>query len=251
MQFTKPIQVWLHKALDEDGEAGYHAWVFPYLGFATWAETEPHVLEKIPQKLLDYLQFRQQHDLPPQDVPSPSGQTQVEVGERVTGNEILFSPDYQAATPRVVDETIALLHATRTELLEAISELADEVLDWNPPYRRFPSWARWRTIRQILAHLANTETHYYLSSIGIQTDILPASENAPWQAHLSRHREVTMEALRILKTSHDLARIRFYDDGAWSVRKALRRLVWHERLHTKSIRRIIKAYWAQRDKFTA
>jgi len=142
MQFTKPIQVWLHKSLDEDGEAGYHAWVFPYLGFATWAETEPHVLEKIPQKLLDYLQFRQQHDLPPQDVPSPSGQTQVEVVERVTGNEILFSPDYQAATPRVVDETIALLHATRTELLEAISELADEVLDWDPPYRRFPSWAR-------------------------------------------------------------------------------------------------------------
>ena len=254
MQFTKPIRVWIHKALDEDGEAGYYAWAFPYLGFATWAETEPRVLEKIPQKLLDYLQFRRRYELPPQDGSSPSGQVQVEqveVVERVTGNEILFSSDYQAATPQFVDETIALLDATRTELLEAISEVTDDVLDWDPPYRHFPSWAHWHTIRQILVHIANTETHYYLPCINIATDIAPASEHAPWQAYLARHREVAVEALHILKTSHDLARIRFYDDGAWSVRKALRRLVWHERLHTKSIRRIIKDYRYQHDKFSA
>ena len=217
----------------------------PYLGFATWAETESHVLEKMPQKLLDYMQFRQRHGLSRHGVSSLSEHAQAEVDERVTGNEILFSPDYHAATPLFVEETISLLHATRAELLEAINGLPDQVLDWEPPYRRFPSWARWRTTRQILAHTANTETHYYLPNIGIRPNILPATESEPWQAYLTRHREATLEALRTLKTSHDLVRVHFYDDGAWSVRKALRRLVWHERLHTKSIRRIIKAY-AQR-----
>jgi len=237
------IKVWLHQATDEDGEAGYHAWVLPYLGFATWAETECSVLEQVPHKLLEYLQFCQRRGVPFRDVSVPS---KVGVVERVAGNETLFGWDYRPATPSFIDETIALLDATRSELLEVVTELPDGIFDWDPPYRHFPSWARWRTIRQILAHIANTETHYYLPNIGIQPTISPTlDEDAPWQKDLIQHREETLEALRNLKKARDLSRIRFDDNGAWSVRKVLRRLVWHERLHTKSISRIIKTYQAQ------
>ncbi len=250
MQTTMTIQIWLHKALDEDGEAGYHAWSLSQLGFATWAETESQLLEKTHSKLVDYWQFRQRHSLLSQTIPSTK-HVQVEVVERVTGNEILFSPDYQVATSTLVDETIALIEATRCDLLELIHGTPDQVLDWDPPYRRFPSWARWRTIRQILAHIANAETHYYLPNIGIQPNISPATEKESWQEYLTSHRGATLQALHALKASRDLARVQFHDDGAWSVRKVLRRLVWHERLHTKSIQRIIKDYWDQHDRVTA
>ena len=239
------VQIWLHKAFDEDGDAGYHAWSFPHWGFATWAETESQVLEKVPSKLVEYWQFRQRHGLQQQDIPSVE-HVRVEVVERVRGNEILFSPDYQAVTPELIEETVALLNATRADLWEVIRNAPEQVFDWDPPYRRFPSWAHWRTIRQILAHIANTETHYYLPNIGIEVDIPPAAEEGDWRESLVSHREATVEALHGLKISRDLARVEFHDDGAWSVRKVLRRLVWHERLHIKNIRRIIGAYWAQR-----
>ena len=244
MQTTATIQIWLHKALDEDGEAGYHAWSLSHLGFATWAETESRALEKIPPKLVDYWEFHRRHGLLSQYIPSLN-HVQVEVVERVTGNEILFSPDYQAANSSLIAETIALLGATRSDLLERIRGTPDQVLDWYPPYRRFPSWARWHTIRQILAHIANTETHYYLPNIGIWPELSPATDEGSWQEYLAPHRDATLQALHALRASLDLARVHFLDDGAWSVRKVLRRLVWHERLHTKSVQRIIKAYWSQ------
>jgi len=55
---------------------------------------------------------------------------------------------------------------------------------------------------------------------------------------LPAHREETVTFLRKLATSPDRARVNFGEGEAWSVRKVLRRLVWHELLHLKSIRRI-------------
>ena len=194
-------EVSLHRALDEDGDAGYLAWSPLHLGFATWAGSESEVLARVPSKLKDYLQFRQ---LLSDSNPSAQ-QMDVEVIERIAGNEVLFSHDHEAATSGLIEETIALAEAARRDLVELVAGASDRVLDWDPPYRRFRSWARWRTIRQVLAHVANTETHYYLSNIGIRPDILPASEEGAWQDNIAAHREATLEALHSLKASGDLA----------------------------------------------
>ncbi len=236
-------KVYLHRVLDEDGESGYLAWIPSCLGFATWGETENEVLAKVPEKLLEYIRFRERFGVP---CPAGSRLSEVEVAERVSGNEILFDWDYLPATPSLIDETIGLLHATRTHLLSLVAGLSDDALDWNPPYRRFSTWANWRTIRQILVHIANAETHYYLPNIGIHPAVPPAGSRDPWKHNLRKHRNVTTEALRKLKAEQDLSRVHFFDaEGGWSVGKVLRRLVWHERLHFKSIERIIGVYQAQ------
>ena len=236
-------RVYLHRAFDEDGEAGYHAWIPSYLGFATWGETESDVLEKVPDKLREYIRFRKRCGVPCRvgsDLP------EMEVGGQVSGNEILFDWDYPPVTPSLIDETIELLHATRTDLLRHVTELSDNALDWNPPYRRFSSWANWRTIREILVHIANVETHYYLPNIGIRPTVSPAASEVSWEHNLLNHRNVTIEALQKLKVEQDLSRVHFFDvHGGWSMGKVLRRLVWHERLHSKSIRRIVGVYQAQ------
>lgn len=239
------LQVYLHKVLDEDGEAGYFAWIPSYLGFATWGETEGEVLGKVPDKLLEYVRFRERRGV---SCRWSSELSELEVAGRISGNEILFDWDYQPVTPSLIDETIGLLHATRTELLGLVTALSDDALDWDPPYRRFPSWAKWRTIRQILVHIANVETHYYLPNIGIRPTVSPADSGAPWRQTLLTHRNVTIEELQELKTADDQSRTHILEDhGGWSVGKVLRRLVWHERLHAKSVGRIIGAYQAQRE----
>ena len=236
-------KVYLHRAFDEDGEAGYLAWIPSCLGFATWGETENEVLAKVPDRLQEYIRFRERCGVP---CTLGSELPELEVAEQVSGNEILFDWDYQPVTPSLIDETIDLLRATRADLLRLVAELSDNALDWNPPYRRFSTWATWRTIRQILVHIANVETHYYLPNIGIRPTVSPADSKVPWQHNLLKHRNVTTEALQKLKAEQDLSRIHLLDaGGGWSVGKVLRRLVWHERLHSKSIDRIIRVYKTQ------
>ena len=233
-------KVYLHRAFDEDGEAGYLAWIPSCLGFATWGETDNEALAKVPDRLLEYILFRERCGVP---CPLGSELPEVEIAEQVSGNEILFDWDYQPVTPSLIDETIDLLHGTRTDLLRLAGELSDKALDWNPPYRRFSTWATWRTIREILVHIANVETHYYLPNIGIRPTVSSADRKLPWQQNLLIHRNVVIEALQRLKAEQDLSRIHLFDTGGgWSVGKVLRRLVWHERLHSKSIDRIIRVY---------
>jgi hypothetical protein len=122
------------------------------------------------------------------------------------------------------------------------------VLDWDPPYKRFAPWADWRTIRANLAHIANGETHYYTSNIGHQPRFPPADSRGDWRAFLPQSRAEAAAFLEKLKSSHDLGRVQTLDHGfgeeSWSVRKALRRLVGHELLHSKSVARIIRDYRA-------
>ncbi|MBS1195386.1 MAG: hypothetical protein H6R33_106, partial [Actinobacteria bacterium] len=90
------------------------------------------------------------------------------------------------------------------------------------------------------AHLANTETHYYLGAIGFHPPWEPVPPEGEWPLFLADRRAAAIQFLDDLKGASDLARVD--PDAGWSVRKVLRRMIWHERLHTKSIRRILGEY---------
>lgn len=101
----------------------------------------------------------------------------------------------------------------------------------------------WRTIRQILLHIALTEVGYYLPSVGWRAGLNPETlKSASWQQALELSRRETRRFLdELTMPGSDRARI-IVDDETWSVRKVLRRLVWHERLHYKGILRIAREY---------
>ena len=123
--------------------------------------------------------------------------------------------------------------------LATVKGLPESLLDWDPPYRRFASWAWWHTIRQILEHIALTEVHDYLPKIGFSGKTLPRLEAIDWQKQLSFSRRETEGFLAELTNHNDRARVSEANE-VWSVRKVLRRLIWHELLHWKSIRRIVR-----------
>ncbi|MDP3179091.1 MAG: DinB family protein [Spirochaetaceae bacterium] len=225
------MRVWLQEMTGN--ETGWMAWCLDVDGFATWARCEIEVLGKMPAKLAEHRAW-----LASRGLASPDVGNDVRVVERVRGNEALFSPDFAPCEAEDIERALLLLAASRADLLRTVEALPGEALDWDPPYRAFAAWARWRSARSILAHVANCETHYYLPAIGHESRLPPASPEGDWARNLAAHREETVAFLLGLKSSPDRARIDFADGEAWSVRKVLRRLVWHELLHLKSIRRI-------------
>jgi hypothetical protein len=234
----EPLHVWLH--LGHDGDPGVVAFAPDQLGFATWSESEAELLAALPAKFADYASWRARHGLP-----VAAASAEVEVLGSLTGNEILFPCDREAATTGEIDLALALLRASRADLMADLEAAPEAAFDWDPPYARFAPWANWRTIRAILAHVANGETHYYTRSIGYEPEEPPADATGDWREFLPRSRERATKFLEGLRGS-DLGRVRAVDLGMeeewWSLRKALRRLVAHERGHAKSIRRILREH---------
>jgi len=229
------MRVWLHRSVGN--ETGWNAWCLDLLGFATWARSEEEVLGRVPAKVGEHLAWLESHGLS-----GTSPESGLEVVERVSGDEVLFSADRSAGSAQTVDLAIRLLEASRKDLLRVMDGVPEGAMDWDPPYSSFASWATWRSIRQILAHIANTETHYYLAKIGWRPVCAPAQERAEWREFLHEHRTETVNRLRELCASGDLCRLRQRPDDEWSVSKVLRRLIRHELLHRKSISRIVGAF---------
>ncbi|MBN1459121.1 MAG: DinB family protein [Armatimonadetes bacterium] len=227
-------RVWLNEGTGN--EPGWTAWCLDLMGLATWAPSEAEVLGRIPQKVNEYRLWLERHDME-----ARPWDRVVSVVERRSGNEVLFGEDLEPCTAQDVDLAIRLLSASRADLLEAVHSLPAAALDWDPPYRSFAEWASWRTARQILAHVANTETHYYLPNVGYAPQLEPARPDGDWQEFLPRHRQETLRRLNELAEAEDRARITRQPEE-WSARKVLRRLVRHELLHMKSIARIGREY---------
>jgi hypothetical protein len=181
-------------------------------------------------------------------MPTSVGSFDIEIVGRFDGDEILFPPDLEPAHARDIDLTIRLLACSRKDLMAELKTAPEGAIDWDPPYDHFAPWATWRTIRANLAHIANGETHYYTSNIGHTPLQPPADPGGDWRDFLPRSRGEAVAFLERLRSSGDLSRIRTVDHGfgeeSWSVRKALRRLLSHELLHSKSIARIIREYQA-------
>ncbi|MHC4162691.1 MAG: DinB family protein [Planctomycetota bacterium] len=221
-------------------DPGWQACVPELCGCATWAPTEDGVLERVPAKIEEHLAWLRSHG----DAPPPFDGS-VEIVERVRGDEVLLAWDRAEASAAEVRRARQLLQWSRADVIQVVSRLPSQALDWDPPHRPFPEWATWKTVRQILAHIAQTETGYYLRWIGHS----PAHRDpaATWRELLQHSRAETSRFLERLE--HDADRLRLVEERveAWSVRKVLRRLVWHERLHFKSIRRIAGDFRRLRD----
>ncbi|MHC4342709.1 MAG: DinB family protein, partial [Planctomycetota bacterium] len=205
-------------------------------GCATWAATESEVLARIPAKIEEYVEWLRGHG----EITHGFDGT-VEVVERIRGDEVLFTSDRVGATPEEVSRATKLLGWTRDDLLATLSGLPPQALDWDPPHRPVPRWAQWRTARQILRHIALTEVGYYLSWIGYPA-VDPGKIAGEWRRVLDDTRAETLRFLREVRGSTDRLRLAKRGGEEWSVRKVLRRLVWHERIHTKSIRRILRRF---------
>lgn len=149
------------------------------------------------------------------------GEVQLSVAERVTGDEQAFARDRQSATGEEREVTAEILAAARLQTLALLTTCPAQVLDYDEPTRILPAWARWRTLRQMAWHIADTESRYYLPSLGIAARSALPDLNA----------ELAASGLHVRRVVASMAAglVRQHNGQIWTTTKVLRRLAWHER----------------------
>lgn len=141
--------------------------------------------------------------------------------ERSAGDEQAFQRDFVPASDAELDRTIAILTEQRERTIGMLDELPPRVLDFDDPDRDLPDWARWRTIRQTLWHICDTESRYYLPQTGLQAK--DRVERLPDELRASQR-----HVLSVLTSMPRSAQHRPGNE-VWTATKLLRRLAWHER----------------------
>ena len=87
----------------------------------------------------------------------------------VEGDEQAFERDHEPASDLELVLTTDVLARQRERALTTLDRLPRAVLDHDDPAQGLPGWARWRTIRQRLWHVCDTESRYYLPRAGLPT----------------------------------------------------------------------------------
>jgi hypothetical protein len=87
-----------------------------------------------------------------------------------------------------------------------------------------------KTIGEIFDHVKYCQ-YYYLSRMKIMEEV---------EGNLMTIRKFCLEKLEALYRKHDNSLIFEVDNELWTVKKVLRRFIWHDRIHGKAITRILE-----------
>lgn len=227
--------------IDADGRAMAH--VLSLLGCYTIANSSEAALDAVPQAIWDYWAWLRQHG---EDISEPEGTTP-EVAEVSRGfapfkhgdRAALFSPEREPIGVEEMETYIRRWGYARADLLTLTPNVADALLDWQPG-------AGQMSIRQILRHVGNTN-EWYLSRV-IDPSALPVEwrddEKMSIFQFLAMVQRTVMIRMRKL-SAKERARVSYpttwtdYPDEPWTVRKALRRMIEHEREHTEQVVQVL------------
>lgn len=161
------------------------------------------------------------------------------VVEDVEGDEQAFLRDFQPASDEEVERTLDILRLQRARALALLDELPKHFLDHDDPGRVMPSWAGWRTIRQVLWHICDTESRYYLPQSGLRSRDRDATLREELTASSQHVREVLATMPR--------AATHREDGEVWTTTKLLRRLAWHERGELDAVVELLASWEARSD----
>jgi predicted RNase H-like HicB family nuclease len=226
----------------EVGQGGTGAFVPECPGCWVFGRTPERALEKAKIAIKEWFRWLERHG---EKVPDEAREFDVEVGEilRVGYNPVeagkpepLFWSEVPPVNKRDIARTIRLLGYSRSDLLKLVSGISDEVLDWQPPGKP-------RTIRNTLKHIGFVEW-WYITRLDVE---LPTRLPKDVFELLSHTRKMVVDYLRnfprekrsgVFQPKRDVGR-KAKICNLWTARKVLRRLVDHERLHTKYIENVL------------
>jgi predicted RNase H-like HicB family nuclease len=159
----------------------------------------------------------------------------------------LFGPDREPLSRDELETCLRYAGYSRDDLLTLTRRLPDVVLDWRPGLDG-PHAHEAMTIREILRHTGNAEE--WFASRLVHPDRLPVQwqddDQLPVFEFLTMERRTVTALLREL-TDAEREAVSYptwftdHPDEPWTARKALRRLLEHEREHARHIREILAA----------
>lgn len=145
-------------------------------------------------------------------------EAELSVVERIQGDEGAFDRDREPAAEAEVERTLEILTEARAELLQILQKSTEADLD--RPIPQDAHFAGWSTIRERAWHIADTESRYYLPSLGLPSKLRAQT----LVAELRESAEHVEETLRTMPRNLS----RSNGGESWISTKLLRRLTWHE-----------------------
>jgi predicted RNase H-like HicB family nuclease len=241
--------------VSEDGDSMAHVLQLP--GCAASGMSLDEAMANVVAAISDYYDWLGRHGDPVSDGTSAITIELAEVsrglGPFQRGDKAaLFGPDREPLSREELETCLRYAGYSRAELLELTRHLSDDVLDWRPELSG-PHAHDMMTIREILRHTGNAEE--WFASRLVHPDRLPVQwqddDQLPIFPFLEMERRTVTALLREL-TDEEREAIMYpawftdHPDEPWTARKALRRLLEHEREHTRHIREVL-AIWQPKE----
>ena len=225
MRFVVYVEV------EEDGSAMAHVPSLP--GCISTGLNEELALSRLPQAITEYLQWLKVHG---ERVPDQVDPIELELGgvgsDVRTGHpgdtDTFFPPDRTPMTEQEVAAMLRLLNYSRQDLIQTVSGLPNEVMNWKPGSGE--SGEVW-DIDDILEHIASSE-QFYISRLS--TNVMTM---------LQETRAAAVERLAALDES-ERSRVVEHAGDLWTARKIFRRMLEHEREHIRHIEQILARFKA-------
>lgn len=226
----------------EIGYDGTGAFVPSCPGCWVFGRTQERALIKVKTAIAEWLEWLRRHG---ERIPAEMKDFDVELSEmmKVSYNPVkagkpepLFWSEVPPITKKDIARTLRLMEYSRQDLLKIVSDLDNDCLYWLPPNEP-------RTISNCLRHIAYVEP-WYITRLNVD---LQCKYPKHVFALLECTRKTVVDYLRnfprenmrgIFQPSRDANST----CNLWTARKVLRRLVDHERLHTKYIERVLRLY---------
>ena len=226
----------------EVGPQATGAFVPEYPGCWVFGQTKESALAKIRTAIVDWFNWVNKHGESHIDI-SPGIEVKVVEMLRVDYNpaeagkpEPLFWSEVLPVQSHDIETTIRLMKYSRKDLLELVDNLTEECLEWKPSEKP-------RTINNCLEHIAHVEP-WYITRLNIE---LPEDYPTAVFELLNYTRDIVLDCLqnfpeRKMSGIFQPEKYKSPVCDLWTARKVLRRLVDHERLHTKYIDKLLEMY---------
>jgi hypothetical protein len=217
--------------------------VFDVPGCTVTAPNRTLLCELLPVAIAEHLSWLERHG-----ETIGEGQLDVQVDETeevdaaetdAADGEFVFEDDHRPVTDADLERGIRHMDYATADLLTLVEPLPDVILDWRPAVSAMARVDSWqpepKTIREIARELPGAERYYRLGLGGEQ-----AQEPDEIVFDRMLQRRLTGERLRSLmpgKRGAVFHTARPWQDRAehWTPRKVIRRIISHERFHTKEI----------------
>lgn len=211
----------------ETNGKGFLGWIVELPGAFVRGPTLELALAKVGVELRDYAAWLDLEPLQAGDLKVSSHRTKVAVED--ADSEILLAQDarpYSSSEVLERDLGLSLVSARKVNDLFLACDHKDQV---DPRMERATFYGEvYATIRKQYEHIVAVQL-YYLRCLGTEADL---------GFDIIRGRKSTIEALRA-RYGELGGRVFPCEGEDWTVRKAVRRLIWHDRIHARAMARMM------------
>jgi hypothetical protein len=216
-------------AFETNGK-GYLGYIVELPGAFIRGETEEEALKKVPREVSSYLRWldtKPMEDYSVQVIQMHQSNLTVEDAD----SEILLEADKGALEEGKYKNLLDIvLHSGETFLRIYESAVFRDWVDESRIRKTFYGQNP-KTIREIFEHVKRCQ-YYYLSRMRMEFE----TEEEDFR----KIRPFCLQKLQDLYRQHNNLLIVAIDNEQWTLKKVLRRFIWHERIHARAIMRILE-----------